>query len=509
VSARDSIPSGRFPPTDAVLRPVDDGPEDRKVAHLRVPPHSAEAEQSVLGALLVDNSAWDRVGDLLTDADFYVFGNRLVFAAIGALINSGKPADAITVYEHLERLGEADEAGGLARVASLANVVPSASAARRYAEIVREKAVLRRLVTVADEIATRAFNPEHQSVESIVEEAEAKILAVAEGHGTAEDDFKPMDVYVVEALDRINRIAANPDDEADYIPTGIGGWDKLLDGGMRGGELHVLAARPGMGKSAGLLTVATNVARHRRAGRRVGDAGIFTMEMPGLQWANRAIAQVGRVHLSKIKRPERLRDDDWPSVTEGVELLRQMGLHINSRPGLTITQVRSAARKLSRRTKLALLGLDYLGLMRGLDPRMSRAYQIEEITQGLKNLAKELNVPVLLLVQLKRAVDGKGDPLDALPTLADLRDSGAIEQDADSITFVHRPAKAVPDLSDEWKPFAKGFVAKARDSEGGLFHMHYDGPRLQFSDWPDDLEIPRNRVRVAASSRASKEQKEL
>jgi replicative DNA helicase len=260
-----------------------------------------------------------------------------------------------------------------------------------------------------------------------------------------------------------------------------------LDGGLRGGEQHVLAARPGHGKSAGLLSVATNVACFKRRGKRVGDVAIYSMEMPGLQWANRAIAQMGRVHLSKIKRPERLRDTDWPGITDGVDRLRQMGIHINERPALTINNVRSSARKLSRRTKLALIGVDYLGLMRGLDSKMARAYQIEEITQGLKNLAKELNVPVMLLVQLKRSVDERSDHM---PTLADLRDSGAIEQDADTITFIHRPIKVTPDLAEEWKPYARGYVAKARDSEGGLFDMHYDGPQLHFTDWPTDVEVP-------------------
>lgn len=470
---------------------------DDDVARLRVPPHSIEAEQSVLGGLLLDNSAWDRAGDLLGETDFYRHEHRLIFDAIGQLVNAAKPADVVTVYEQLERCGKHEEVGGLPYLASLSQYVPSAANSRRYAEIVREKAMLRRLVAATDAIATRAFNPEKASVESIIDEAEARILAVADGR-TSDDDFKPMDFYVAKAMDRISRIVENPDAESDFIPTGIGAWDDLLDGGMRGGEVHVVAARPGHGKSAALLTVGCNVVRFRRAGKPVGDVGIFSMEMPGLQWANRSIAQIGRVHLSKIKRPERLRNEDWPGITEGVDLLRQMGLHVNDKPGLTINTLRSSARKLARRTQLAMLGVDYLGLMRGMDPRMNRAYQIEEITQGLKNLAKELNVPVMLLVQLKRAVD---DRADSIPTLGDLRDSGAIEQDADTITFVHRAIKASPDLGDEWKPYARGFVAKARDSEGGLFDMHYDGPRLHFADWPQSLEIPTSKTRVVRTSR--------
>jgi replicative DNA helicase len=482
------------------------GGRDRQVAQLRVPPHSTEAESSVLGGLLQDNRAWDVVGDMLADTDFYRHEHRLIFAAVAMLVNANKPADVVTVFEHLQRFGKHDEVGGLVYLNSLAQYVPSAANSRRYAEIVREHAMLRRLISTVDEIASKAFNTGGESVTSIIDQAEAKILAVAEGRG-GEDEFKPMDFYVVKAIDRINRIIDDPEGEADFIPTGIGAWDDLLDGGMRGGELHVVAARPGHGKSAKLLTVAVNVASLQSPLQAsVGDIGIFTMEMPGLQWANRAIAQVGKVHLSKIKRPERLRDADWPGITEGVELLKQMGIHINDRPARTINNVRSAARKLARRLaaegkKLALLGVDYLGLMKGLDPRMLRTYQIEEITQGLKNLAKELGVPVMLLVQLKRTVDERAD---SMPTLADLRDSGAIEQDADVITFVHRPIKATPDLSEDWKCYARGFVAKARDSEGGLFDEHYEGPQLRFSDWPEGLEIPRDKTRVVRGSKPVK-----
>lgn len=500
MSARESIPDGRFPPSGTVLTPVDDDTDTRQIAHLRVPPNSPEAEESVLGSLLVDNGAFDRVGDLLTDADFYRYEHRLIYAAIAQLLMANRPADTVTVFEHLQAIGKHEEAGGLARIMSLAQKVPSSSTARRYAEIVREKAKLRRLIAATDEIATSAFNTQGQSVDAIVDAAEAKILAVAESGSSDDDEFQPMDVYAVQALDRIQHIVDNPEANSDFVPTGIGAWDDLLDGGMRGGEAHVLAARPGHGKSAGLLSVAVNVAGFRRSGKRVGDVAIWSMEMPGIQWANRAIAQLGRVHLSKIKRPERLRDGDWAGVTEGVDKLRQLGIHVNDRPARTINNVRSAARKLSRRTKLALIGIDYLGLMRGLDAKMSRAYQIEEITQGLKNLAKELNVPVLLLVQLKRAAEERADHI---PNLGDLSDSSSIEKDADTITFIHRPIKATPDLAEEWKDYARGYVAKARDSEGGLFDMHYDGPRLHFTDWPTDREVPTSKTRIAKTSKGS------
>jgi replicative DNA helicase len=472
----------------------DDIPSDRAIAQLRVPPHSIEAESSVLGGLLLQADAWDRVGDLLTDSDFYRYEHRLIYAVIGALVNATKPADVITVYEQLQVQGKAEEIGGLAYLNSLAQYVPSAANIRRYAEIVRERSILRQLVSASDEIATAAFNTQGRDVEQIVDEAEAKILRVSQIRDASDDEFKPMDFYVKRAIERIDHIIENPDDNSDFVPTGIGAWDELMDGGMRGGELHVVAARPGHGKSAKLLTTAANVARFKRAGKTLGDVAIYSMEMPGLQWANRALAMTGRVHLSKIKRPERLRNEDWPGITEGLEALRQMGIHINDRPGLTINQVRSSARRLSRRTKLALIGVDYLGLMRGTDPKMLRAYQIEEITQGLKNLAKELGIPVMLLVQLKRSVDERADHM---PTLGDLSDGSSIEKDADTITFVHRPIKAKPDLAEEWRFYARGYMAKGRDSEGGFFDEYYDGPRLHFSDWPTDLPVPSSKVRTS------------
>lgn len=476
---------------DQVVVPFDPWDEPQ-VAQLRVPPNSIEAESSVLGALLVDAGAWDRVGDMLADGDFYRHEHRLIYAAIAQLAHACRPVDVVTVYDQLQARGNGEEVGGLAYLNSLAQFVPSAAGIKRHAEIVRERAILRRLVATADEIATKAFNTEGRSVEAIVDEAQAAVMAVAEAGASAEDDWQDLESGVTQALDRINDLALNPS-QHDFIPTGIAGIDDRLDGGMRPGELIVVGARPSMGKSAMLLTIGVNVAASH------GPVGIFSMEMPRAQWHTRAMAQAGRVHLSKIKRPERLRDTDWPGITEAVEKLRGLGLDINDKAGLTINAVRSKARNLRRRRgKLAMLGVDYLGLMRGLDPKMPRAYQIEEITQGLKNLAKELHCPVVLLVQLKRAVEERADQM---PTLSDLRDSGAIEQDADVITFIHRPWKAAPDLSDEWKPYARGYVAKVRDGEPGYFDMEFEGQFQRFADWPTDQDVPSSKVRVAKAGR--------
>lgn len=459
-----------------------------EVAQLRIPPHSVEAESCVLGGLLLNNRAWDVVGDLLAADDFFRYEHRLVFDAIAALVNATKPADVVTVFEHLQRAGHAAEAGGLAYIAGLAQQVPSASNIRRYAEIVRERSILRLLVSTSDEIATAAFNPDGRTVEAILDDAQHKLLAISESGGKT-DDWQSMDQAMVEFLDRIER-QSKPGAQPDYTPTHLRELDERLDGGMRDGELIVIAARPGMGKSAAGLTIADNVATRERK-----PVGYFSMEMPKAQLQNRAMSMRSRIHLSRIKRPERLRDYDWPSITEGVETLRHAPLHISDQSGLNINQLRSKARALHRRCgKLGLIVVDYLGLMPGLDPKMLRTYQIEQITQGLKNLAKELGCPIILLVQVKRDVDERPDQM---PQLSDLSDSASIEKDADIVVFIHRPIKAKPDLGDEWKPYARAFVAKLRDGEPGYFDLWYTGENTHFSDWPSDQEPPRSHVRTA------------
>jgi replicative DNA helicase len=460
--------------------------DDHSIGQLRIPPHSAEAESSVLGGLLLDAGAWDRVGGLLAEGDFFRHEHRLIFAAICQLAASSQPVDVVTVFNQLGAKGE--EVGGMAYLSSLSMGVPSASNIRKYAEIVRERSILRRLVGASDEIATAAFNPNGKPVATILDEAERKILTIGQAEASAADDWQSMDEAMVELLDRIN-LQSGADAEPDFTPTYLSDLDTRLDGGMRGGELIVLAARSGIGKSAGGLTIAVNVATRKRK-----PCLYFSFEMPRAQLQNRAMAMQAQIHLSRIKRPERLRDHDWPSITEGVERLRQAPLFINDQPRLNINQVRSKARGMKRRHgKLGCIVVDHLGLMAALDPRLLRTYQLAEITQGLKGLAKELGCPVILLVQVNRAADDRPDPM---PTLADLRDSASIEDDADVVMFIDRPIKRKPDLGDEWKPYAKAFVAKLRDGEPGYFHLWYTGEHTHFQDWPIGMEIPKNEVRT-------------
>lgn len=472
--------------------PPDNIPWDTDVSQLRVPPHSIESESSVLGGLLMDNRAWDRVGDMLLDSDFYRHEHQLVYAAIGRLINSSKPADVVTVFADLQKTGKADQVGGLAYLNALAQSTPTAGNIRRYAEIVRERAILRKLISAADEIATNAFNTHGKGVDAILDAAMQKVMAISpDGAG---DDWEGMDVGMVRLLDRI-QAQADGTAPPDFIPTGLKDLDARLDGGMRRGELIIIGARPSMGKSALALSIGVNVAIDRH------PVGMFSMEMPRAQVHARAMSLVSRIHLSRIKRGERLKDFDWPQITSAVETLRNVSFDTSDINQVNINQLRARARSLARRRgKLGCLIVDYLGLMDGVDQKMSRNYQLEEVTKGLKSLAKELDCPILLLCQLSREVEKRPDPT---PMLSDLRDSGSIEQDADIVMFVHRPYKAKPDLSDEWKYYAKVSVAKLRDGEPGYIDLMYVGENTHFMDWPEDTPVPSSQVRVARQTKGT------
>lgn len=482
MTARDAIPEDRFPP------------DDGQVAQLRVPPNSIEAESSVLGSLLLDNSSWDRAGDILTEGDFYRYEHKLIFAAVSALVNACKPADVITVFEQLDRQGKADEVGGLPYLTSLTQYVVSAANIRRYAEIVREKAVLRRLISASDEIASGAFNLQGKQVDALVDEAAQKFVAI--GEGVVNDEWESMDQMVVQELDAIQaRADGNDRPSANYIPTGLTAIDEMLDGGMRGGQLIVIGARPGMGKSALAKTVGLHVSMN--LGLPVGE---FSMEMQNREGGQRAVSSVSRIPLHALRRPERMSDLQWSDLTRGVEMLRQIPFYSNDRGGLNINQVRSKARALRRKRGLRLLIVDYLQLMSGTDPRMPRTYQLEEASRGLKSLAKELDMPVIALVQVNRGVEKE---TDQMPRPSDIKDCGSIEQDADVILFLHRPIVAKPDLSTEWKPYCKGHLAKQRGGRTGYLDLQYVGQNTRFADWPADEPVPVNPVRTKGGSNGS------
>jgi len=461
---------------------------DPEVAQLRIPPHSIEAETSVLGALLMDNRVFDLVADSLSDDDFYRHEHRLVFGAIARLVNANKPADVITVYSALQAQGHASDAGGLNFLNSLAQFLPSISNVRRYAEIVRERAVLRRLIAASDEIAASAFNQHGRPVAEIADAAERAVFSVIEGKGSAADEWESMESMVVRELDAIQaRHDGTADDRTrEFIPTGLAALDDLLDGGLRAGQLVVIGARPSMGKSALADTIGLHVARDQ--GLPVGK---FSMEMANQEGGQRALASTAKVPLHAIRRPERMSDIDWSALSSGVEKLRQVPFFSVDKGGLNINQVRTKARVLKRRSGLRMLIVDYLQLMSGTDSRAPRTYQLEEASRGLKALSKELEVPVIALVQVNRGVEKELDPM---PRMSDIKDCGAIEQDADIILFLHRPIVTSPELDGDWKYLTQCHLAKQRGGRTGKFNLMYVGQHTRFKDWPDETPVPEVKV---------------
>jgi len=448
----------------AVLSAVgDDYGQDRQVAQLRIPPHSIEAESSVLGGLLLDNGAWDRVSDLLADGDFYRYEHRMVFGAIGALINTSKPADVITVFEQLQNQGKAEEIGGLVYLNSLAQYVPSAGNIRRYAEIVRERSILRKLVSASDEISTNAFNPKGRPVAAILDEAEQKIFNIGEEGARTKQGFQAMDSLVVALLDRVQEMADNPNDVTG-VPTGFYDLDRMT-AGFQAGDLIVLAARPSMGKTALAINIAEHVALNEGL-----PVAVFSMEMGAAQLAVRIVGSIGRIDQGHL-RTGKLTDEEWPRLTEAIEKLRTISLHIDETAGLTSSELRANARRLSRQCgKLGLIVVDYLQLMSGSSSDgENRATELGEISRGLKMLAKELQCPVIALSQLNRSVETRPDKR---PMMSDLRESGAIEQDADIIMFIYRDEYYTKDACKE-PGVAEVIIAKQRNGPTGMVKLAF------------------------------------
>ena len=456
----------------AVLSAVDDYGPDRQVAQLRIPPHSVEAESSVLGGLLLDNGAWDRVADLLGEGDFYRYEHRLVFDAISVLVNASRPADVITVFEQLRSLGKAEEVGGLGYLNSLAQYVPSAGNIRRYAEIVRERSILRKLVSASDEIATNAFNPQGRPVASIVDEAEQKIFNIGEQGSRMKRGFQAMDTLVVDLLDRVQEMADNPNDVTG-VPTGFYDLDRMT-AGFQAGDLIVLAARPSMGKTALAINIAENVALQEGL-----PVAVFSMEMGAAQLAVRIVGSIGRIDQGHL-RTGKLTDEEWPRLTEAIEKLRTISLHIDESAGLTSSELRANARRLSRQCgQLGLIVVDYLQLMSGsASGDENRATELGEISRGLKMLAKELKCPVIALSQLNRSVETRPDKR---PMMSDLRESGAIEQDADIIMFIYRDEYYTKDACKE-PGVAEVIIAKQRNGLTGTVKLAFLKPITKFEN---------------------------
>src|SRR5512138_2513378 len=449
------------------------GQADDDVARLRVPPHSIEAEQSVLGGLLLDNLAWDRAADLLNESDFYRYEHRQIYGAIGALVGANKPADVVTVHEHLQSLGRADDCGGLVYLNALAQSVPSAANLRRYAEIVRERAVLRKLIGASDEIATQAFNPQGKPVAQILDEAETRIFQIGEEGARTRQGFIGMDKLVVELIDRVTELHENGAEEVTGVRTGFYDLDRYT-AGLQKGDLIVLAARPSMGKTAFALNIAEHV-----AAREELPVLVFSMEMGASQLAVRMVGSLGRIDQQHL-RTGALKDDEWTRLTEAVDQLGKVSLYIDETPALNPAELRARARRMARQFggTLGLIVVDYLQLMSGSSGSdENRATELGEISRGLKALAKELQCPVMALSQLNRSVETRNDKR---PLMSDLRESGAIEQDADVIMFIYRDDYYNKESKEPG--VAEIIIGKQRNGPVGTIKLTFLKPLTRFDN---------------------------
>lgn len=456
----------------AVFRSADQG-GDEEVARLRVPPHSVEAEQSVLGGLLIDNLAWDRAADLLVDSDFYRFEHRQVYAAIRGLVAASKPADVVTVFEQLQGLGQAEACGGLAYLNSLAQSVPSAANLRRYAEIVRERAILRKLIGASDEIATTAFNTQGRAVSQILDEAESRIFKIGEEGSRTKQGFIGIDKLVVELIDRVTELHENGAEEVTGVRTGFYDLDRHT-AGLQKGDLIVLAARPSMGKTAFALNIAEHVAVHEEL-----PVLVFSMEMGASQLAVRMVGSLGRIDQQHL-RTGALKDDEWTRLTEAVDRLGKVSLFIDETAALNPAELRARARRMARQFggTLGLIVVDYLQLMSGSSGSdENRATELGEISRGLKALAKELQCPVIALSQLNRSVETRNDKR---PMMSDLRESGAIEQDADVIMFIYRDDYYNKESKEPG--VAEIIIGKQRNGPVGTLKLTFLKPLTRFDN---------------------------
>jgi replicative DNA helicase len=436
---------------------------------LRLPPHSIEAEQSLLGGLMIDQRAWDQVADAVSEDDFYRHDHRLVFQTIGRLVERDQPVDAVTVTEQLEREGELAAAGGVDYLAQLVQETPSAANIRAYAQIVRQNAMLRELIEVGGDIAASAHDSEGRPVSELVDIAEQKVFHIAERGQRTGQGFRPLKDVVSGTIDRLD-ILSQTKGNITGIPTGFAEMDERT-AGLQRGDLIIVAGRPSMGKTS----LAINIAENAAIGHQIPTA-IFSMEMSAEQLSFRMIGSIGRVNQSHL-RTGNLSDDDWPRINSAVSMMSNAPIFIDDAPALTPTEVRARARRLKRRNDLGLIVIDYLQLMQISGTKENRATEISEISRSLKALAKEIDVPVIALSQLNRSVEQR---TDKRPVMSDLRESGAIEQDADVIFFIYR--EEVYEKDTPRKGVADIIIGKQRNGPVGEFHLTFMGEFTKFEN---------------------------
>lgn len=436
----------------------------------KIPPYSHEAEQSVLGGLMLDNESWDKVSERISAVDFYRPEHRTVFKAIADMARDGKPFDIVTVTEHLKACDKLEAAGGEFYVYELANNIPSVANVIHYADIIRERSVLRQLIHISQEIAHDAFNPEGMAVSELLDRAEAKVFAIAEQTGS-DDGPEPIKNWLTKSVERIDELY-HSDELITGLSTGFSDFDEMTSGLQRA-DLVIVAGRPSMGKT----TFAMNLVEYAAISKDK-PVLVFSMEMPGEQLATRMISSLGRINQQNL-RTGKLSDEDWPRLTSAVSMLSEAKLFIDDSPGLSPGELRARARRLAREHgEIGLIMIDYLQLMQVPGSNTdNRTAEISEISRSLKMLAKEMNAPVIALSQLNRSLEQRADKR---PVMSDLRESGAIEQDADLICFIYRDEVYFPDTPD--KGVAEIIIAKQRNGPIGKCRLAFLGQFTRFED---------------------------
>lgn len=441
----------------------------------KLPPQALEAEQSLLGGLLLDNRKWDEVIDAVAAGDFYHHNHRLIFEAIRGLQSVNDPADIVTASEWLKKQGDLAKVGGLAYISTLANNTPGTANILTYAKIVRERAILRDLIAAANDISGIAYDRRGKTPQEVLDYAQKRVLEISEGDTGDRDGFVELNQLVTSSLDRIEELFESGE-SITGIPTGFADLDQMTSGLQRG-DLVIVAGRPSMGKTAFALNIAEYAAMKKEL-----PVAIFSMEMPGEQLAMRMLSSMGRIDSNKL-RTGRLSDADWPRLTSTSGILAKAPIFVDDSAGISPLELRARARRLWRKNdkNLGLIIVDYLQLMQSSEDNETRATEIASITRSLKMLAKELHVPVIALSQLNRALEQRPNKR---PVMSDLRESGAIEQDADVIFFIYRD-EVYNEESDQ-KGVAEVIIGKQRNGPIGMAKLTFRGEFTRFEDFAAD-----------------------
>ncbi len=448
---------------------------------MQLPPMAIEAEQAVLGSLLRQNTAWDRIAGQITERDFYRWDHQVIFRHIARLLASGRPADIITVSGAIEDTEAGKDYGGLTYLHTLAQSNPSAANITYHADRIRERATMRRVLATCDEISASMTNPGGRSVRELLDAAEGKILAIGESQSRQTTGFQQLNPVLQQVVERIDALHMREgDDQVVGTTTGIDDLDRELCG-LQDGDLIIIAGRPSMGKTAFAVNIGENLAITKGE-----PVAVFSMEMGATQLATRMLGSVGRIDQQNL-RSGRLLETDWPRMTSGLQTLSDLPFYIDDTPALTYTEVRSRARRLARQVKkkLGLIIVDYIQLMGGgEDSQENRASELGGISRNLKSLAKEMGCPVIALSQLNRSVEQRPNKR---PMMSDLRESGSLEQDADVIIFIYRDEVYNPDSPD--RGTAELIIGKQRNGPIGMVRATFNGQYTKFSNYTPGNEI--------------------